>query len=76
MGFDNLTQGQDILQETFNLIVAFLILERLGLLPRWLWFERWLDHVSVQATLVRRTRAHTSFGGRIRAFLQYHKRVA
>lgn len=49
VAFDSIGQGQELLQEALNVTVAFLLLERLRLVP-WLWFERWVDHVRCAAS--------------------------
>lgn len=75
MAFDNVSECRDLLSETLQLVLVITILDGLHLLPRWMWLERWLDHVSIQATLVS-GRASTTAMGRLGAFLRFHKRIA
>lgn len=43
--------------------MILLLLDRLSLMPGWLWFERCLDHASIQATLIGAKAASGAHGG-------------
>lgn len=73
LGLDNAAQCADLVKELGKLALLFLVLEKLGLVAAPTWFERWIDHLSIESTLLRRQRA--VLWERARAFLQFHRRI-
>lgn len=73
IGLDNVGQCTDLVKELSQLAVMFFVLEKLGLVAAPTWFERWIDHLSIESTLLLRQRR--VLWDRIRAFLQFHRRI-
>lgn len=73
IGLDNVAQCQELITEVTKLAVLFLVLEKLGLVAAPTWFERWVDHLSIESTLLRRQRV--VLWDRVAAFGHFHRRI-
>lgn len=64
VGLDQAAQAQQLLEEAAKVVVLLVVLEQLRMLPPWLFWERVVDHVSIQARagllLVRRCHVQCS----------------
>lgn len=40
---------QEVFRETLRLMILLLLVDSLNMAPKWHWWERWVDHVTIQA---------------------------